>query len=68
MLSSWCTSKRIAGGQLMTYGRSTYKAMDAFCIDRATWGELAEDRDAWRDAINGGLLNASRKRRAVVGC
>ena len=46
MLSSWVAAPRIAGGQLMTYGRSVRVALDSFGIDRATWHTLAQDRAA----------------------
>ena len=56
MLSSWVAAPRVAGGQLMTYGRSVSTALDHFGINRATWSTLAQDRAAWRGAIHGALL------------
>ena len=48
----------------MTYGRSYRKVLDALAIPFASWPTLAADRAAWRDAINGGLLNGGRPRRS----
>ena len=66
MLTSWVAAKRPAGGQLMTFGRSVGKALDNFNIDRASWHELAIDRDAWRAAIHGSLLDDCRPTRAAA--
>ena len=48
----------------MIYVRSIEKAMGKFNIDVSTWPQLAADRAAWRDAINGGLLVRERPKRA----
>ena len=64
MLSSWVAAPRQLGGQLMAYGRSTHKVLDALAIPFQSWPTLAADRAAWRDAINGGLLNGGRPRRS----
>ena len=69
MLTSWVAAKRPAGGQLMTYGRSVYKALDHFNINRATWPVLAANRTTWREAIHGALLvsgRAGRPKRAAA--
>ena len=50
----------------MTYGRSVYKALDNFGINRETWHELAADRPAWRGALHGSLLAAGRPSRAAA--
>jgi hypothetical protein len=42
MLSSWVAAPRPSGGQLMTYGRSVFKALDAFGIDHSSWSTLAQ--------------------------
>ena len=55
MLTAWVPAARPSGGQLMTYGRSVYKALDNFGIPRTTWHTLAADRVAWREAIHGRL-------------
>ena len=49
-------AKRPAGGQLMTFGRSVYKALAHFGIDRATWPVLAANRATWQEAIHGSQL------------
>ena len=66
MFSSWVAAPRLQGGQLMTYGRSIFKALEHFAINKTTWHELAQDRPAWRGAINGALLNAKRPKRAAA--
>ena len=66
MLSSWVAAKRPSGGQLMTYGRSVYKALDNFGISRETWPALAADRVAWLGAIHGSLLSDERPTRAAA--
>ena len=66
MLSSWVAAPRPAGGQLMMYGRSIYRALDSFGINRSTWPTLAADRAAWRGAIHGALLDGGRPTRAVA--
>ena len=40
----------------MTFGRSVYKALAHFGIDRATWPVLAANRATWREAIHGSQL------------
>ena len=51
----------------MTYGRSISKALAHFNIPIDTWPRLAADRAAWRNAINGGLLNTTgRPKRAAA--
>ena len=47
----------------MTYGRSVFKALDNFGIERETWPTLAAD---WRGAIHGSLLAAGRPTRAAA--
>jgi hypothetical protein len=66
MLSSWVAAPRPSGGQLMTYGRSVFKALDAFGIDHSSWSTLAQDRAAWRGAIHGELLAEGPPRRAAA--
>ena len=66
MLSCWVPSPRLAGGQLMTYGRSVAKAMRYYLIDFETWPVLAANRATWREAINGGLRTAGRPRRVAA--
>ena len=66
MLSSWVASKRQPSGQLMTYGRSVYKALDNFNIDHASWHTLAADRPTWRAAIHGSQLDDRRPTRAAA--
>ena len=56
MLSSWVPATRPKGCPEMTYGRTMYRAMELFGIDRATWPALAADRDAWRTLLMGGPL------------
>ena len=50
----------------MTYGRSIYRALDGYGIDRETWPQLAADRPAWRKAIHGRLLDGGRPTRAAA--
>jgi hypothetical protein len=66
MLTSWVAAPRPSGGQLMTYGRGIYRALETFNIPRASWAQLADDRVAWRDAIHGGLLVSERPKRAAA--
>ena len=66
MLSCWVPAPRLAGGQLMTFGRSAAKAMAYYNIDVDTWPALAANRAEWRAAIHGALLVANRPRRAAA--
>ena len=66
MLTAWVAAPRPSGGQLMTYGRSIYRALESFGIDRSEWPKLAANRPAWRKAINGELLRAKRPKRAAA--
>ena len=66
MLTSWVATPRPSGGQLMTYGRCVYRALESFGINRSTWPTLAANRTAWRGAINGELLRAERPKRAAA--
>ena len=66
MLSCWVPAPRLAGGQLMTFGRSAAKAMAYYNIDPTTWPVLAANRAEWRAAIHGALLVANRPRRAAA--
>ena len=50
----------------MTYGRSIYRALAGFGIDRSAWPALAANRGAWRGAIHGALLDGGRPTRAAA--
>ena len=50
----------------MTYGRSIHRALETFNIPLSSWAALADDRVAWRGAINGGLLESARPKRAAA--
>lgn len=54
MLSSWVPQRRPTGAPTMTYGRSVFKALDAFGVDTARWHEFAADRGAWRSMLQQG--------------
>ena len=40
----------------MTYGRSIFKALEMFRIDKTRWPELAANRSAWRETLRTGVL------------
>ena len=39
----------------MTYGRSIFKALEMFRIDKTRWPELAANRSAWRETLRTGV-------------
>ena len=52
MLSSWVRHPRPIGAPQFTYARGLHKALAVHGIDRASWHELAQDREQWRITIN----------------
>jgi hypothetical protein len=62
MFSSWVAAPRLQGEQLPF----DLQGSRALCYHKTTWHELAQDRPAWRGAINGALLNAKRPKRAAA--
>ncbi len=47
-LSCWVRNKRPIGAPHFTYARGLHKSLRKFGIPRATWYQLAQDRDLWR--------------------
>ena len=54
MLSSWVPHSRPTGAPTMTYGRSVFKALEAFGVDTAHWPTFAANRAAWRAMLQAG--------------
>ena len=52
LLSCWVCNARLRGSPEFTYGRSVYKALKWFDIEKSTWFELTHDRGNWRKLIN----------------
>ena len=47
----------------MTYGRSIFKALEMFRIDKTRWPELAANRSAWRETLRTGVAPPAFGRR-----
>ena len=52
MLSAWVPKPRFRGQKTLYYGSFANKCLERANIDTTTWIQLAQDRSAWRDAIN----------------
>ena len=55
LLSAWVPHRRPIGSPSMTYGRSIFKALEMFRIDKTRWPELAANRSAWRETLRTGV-------------
>ena len=60
LLSAWVPHRRPIGSPSMTYGRSIFKALEMFRIDKTRWPELAANRSAWRETLRTGVAPPPR--------
>ena len=53
LLSSWVRCRRPRGCPEFTYGRGVYKALRHVNVSKSSWYDLAVDRIAWKNVLNG---------------
>ena len=53
LLSSWVRNRRPRGCPEFTYGRGIYKALRTINVGKNSWYDLALDRVAWKNVLNG---------------
>ena len=53
LLSSWVRCPRPRGCPEFTYGRSVFKALRYVNVCKSSWYDLANDRNAWKNVLNG---------------
>jgi len=53
LLSSWCGRPRPVGRPEMTFGATLEAALTFAGVEVDGWMELAQDREGWRQVVNG---------------
>ena len=53
LLSFWVRNRRPRGCPEFTYGRGIYKALRTINVGKNSWYDLALDRVAWKNVLNG---------------